>query len=344
MRSLPPITEVKAHLFRVLGHPARVRILELLRDGERRSARCRPSSGSIRAGRRSISLRCGGSESCRVAPRGDERLLPRRGRAGVRPARRGPGDHRPAACDRAVDPARARGGVTAAFCSRPWRCSAPAAQRARAARTFRPGARGAGRGAALSGSRRLLGARVGDDVRRRVHERLDAAFRRRRPERRSSSARSAWSPRRRSPSRRAISSPERRGRSSPADGRVRARARRSAVRARSADVPGGLGADDAAAGGGDPRRRAADRARAADGLHLRRGHAPRRRRHLDRRPACSRTRARSAARRRSRPGSGLQVAIALAALVGHGHEGGRRCRCTSGCRVRIRSRRRPCRR
>ena len=30
-----PIYEVKANLFRVLGHPARVRILELLRDGER---------------------------------------------------------------------------------------------------------------------------------------------------------------------------------------------------------------------------------------------------------------------------------------------------------------------
>jgi DNA-binding transcriptional ArsR family regulator len=30
-----PIHEAKANLFRVLGHPARVRILELLRDGER---------------------------------------------------------------------------------------------------------------------------------------------------------------------------------------------------------------------------------------------------------------------------------------------------------------------
>jgi DNA-binding transcriptional ArsR family regulator len=30
-----PIHEAKAGLFRVLGHPARVRILELLRDGER---------------------------------------------------------------------------------------------------------------------------------------------------------------------------------------------------------------------------------------------------------------------------------------------------------------------
>ena len=31
---LRPVYEIKANLFRVLGHPARVRILELLRDGE----------------------------------------------------------------------------------------------------------------------------------------------------------------------------------------------------------------------------------------------------------------------------------------------------------------------
>jgi DNA-binding transcriptional ArsR family regulator len=30
-----PVHEVKANLFRVLGHPARVRMLELLREGER---------------------------------------------------------------------------------------------------------------------------------------------------------------------------------------------------------------------------------------------------------------------------------------------------------------------
>lgn len=30
-----PVHETKATLFRVLGHPARIRILELLRDGER---------------------------------------------------------------------------------------------------------------------------------------------------------------------------------------------------------------------------------------------------------------------------------------------------------------------
>ena len=34
-RDAQPVYEVKANLFRVLGHPARVRILELLRDGER---------------------------------------------------------------------------------------------------------------------------------------------------------------------------------------------------------------------------------------------------------------------------------------------------------------------
>lgn len=33
--AIQPVYEVKAGLFRVLGHPARVRILELLRDGER---------------------------------------------------------------------------------------------------------------------------------------------------------------------------------------------------------------------------------------------------------------------------------------------------------------------
>jgi DNA-binding transcriptional ArsR family regulator len=37
-----PIYRVKAEFFRLLGHPARVRILELLRDGER-------SSGELQA-------------------------------------------------------------------------------------------------------------------------------------------------------------------------------------------------------------------------------------------------------------------------------------------------------
>lgn len=46
-----PIHEVKANLFRVLGHPARVRILELLRDGER-------SVGSLQA---ELGLNSGGT-------------------------------------------------------------------------------------------------------------------------------------------------------------------------------------------------------------------------------------------------------------------------------------------
>jgi ArsR family transcriptional regulator len=37
-----PVHEIKANLFKVLGHPARVRILELLREGER-------SVGSLQA-------------------------------------------------------------------------------------------------------------------------------------------------------------------------------------------------------------------------------------------------------------------------------------------------------
>ena len=46
-----PVHEAKAALFRVLGHPARVRILELLRDGER-------SVGSLQA---SLDLDSGGT-------------------------------------------------------------------------------------------------------------------------------------------------------------------------------------------------------------------------------------------------------------------------------------------
>jgi ArsR family transcriptional regulator len=41
--SAHPVHETKAALFRVLGHPVRIRILELLRDGER-------SVGQLQAG------------------------------------------------------------------------------------------------------------------------------------------------------------------------------------------------------------------------------------------------------------------------------------------------------
>ena len=40
-----PLSEIKAELFKALAHPARIRVLELLAEGERRSARCSRSSG-----------------------------------------------------------------------------------------------------------------------------------------------------------------------------------------------------------------------------------------------------------------------------------------------------------
>src|SRR5438477_3196329 len=55
-----PVHEVKARLFRVLGHPARVRILELLRDGER-------SVGSLQA---ELGLDSGGTSQHLAALRG----------------------------------------------------------------------------------------------------------------------------------------------------------------------------------------------------------------------------------------------------------------------------------
>ncbi|MBA2347386.1 MAG: helix-turn-helix transcriptional regulator [Solirubrobacterales bacterium] len=41
----PPIFRLKADFFRVLGHPARVRILELLRDGERSVGELQAATG-----------------------------------------------------------------------------------------------------------------------------------------------------------------------------------------------------------------------------------------------------------------------------------------------------------
>ena len=54
-----PVHEVKANLFRVLGHPARVRILELLRDDER-------SVGALQA---ELGLDSGGTSQHRAALR-----------------------------------------------------------------------------------------------------------------------------------------------------------------------------------------------------------------------------------------------------------------------------------
>jgi hypothetical protein len=49
-----PAHELKANLFRVLGHPARVRILELLRDGERSVGSLQAELGLDSGGRRDV--------------------------------------------------------------------------------------------------------------------------------------------------------------------------------------------------------------------------------------------------------------------------------------------------
>ena len=64
----PPVYEIKASLFRVLGHPARVRILELLRDGER-------SVGALQA---ELGLDSGGTSQHLAALRRLGLVTPRR--------------------------------------------------------------------------------------------------------------------------------------------------------------------------------------------------------------------------------------------------------------------------
>ena len=41
----PPISEIKAELFKALAHPARIRVLELLTDGERTVGEMQPLVG-----------------------------------------------------------------------------------------------------------------------------------------------------------------------------------------------------------------------------------------------------------------------------------------------------------
>ena len=288
------VHEVKANLFRVLGHPARVRILELLRDGER-------SVGALQA---ELGLDSGGTSQHLAALRriglvasrreGNERLLPRRRDGGVRPARGRPGDHQPTAGDGAVDPARARGRVTAALllAGRGAARASAARPRADAARVPRRRSCVQAAGAALLAVAGFWALAAGTTVGAGVHERVHAALRRRRPERRSSSGCSAL-----------VAAPTlavrialprartaRPRRSAVLTGAVRAHARRGALRARPADVPRGLGADDAAAGGADPRRRAPTRRRGG--------------------------RSSSTSRSRTSRGAGTWVAVLLAAHAG----------------------------
>lgn len=67
-QNVRPVHEVKAAFFRVLGHPARVRILELLHDGER-------SVGSLQA---ELGLDSGGTSQHLAALRRVGLVTPRR--------------------------------------------------------------------------------------------------------------------------------------------------------------------------------------------------------------------------------------------------------------------------
>ena len=320
----PPVHEVKAALFRVLGHPARVRILELLRDGERSvgraagGARARlgrhvAASGALRRIGLVESRREGTSVHYRVD---DERvfdllaagkdIVTRRLRSG------------------AVDPARARELVTGALlvggarARRGW--AAVCRRRARhvPARPRRPG-----RGRRADRASRGSGARGGGDARRGVHERARAAAGRRRPDRLlPRHARRGRAPRR-SSSRPAYLEPTPEGgRLRRAHGAVRARARRRLLRARPAHVPPRLGVDDAAAGRGDPRRarrRRARRGRRCSPTSRSRTSAGRGR---GSRSCCWPTAGAFGGPSRSRRVRACRSAIALAALVGMGTKAG----------------------
>ena len=252
-----PVYEVKADLFRVLGHPARVRIIELLRDGERSVGALQAELGLDSGCDLAAPLRPASGRARRSTAGRDERLLSCGGREGVRPARRGArcrharcaGSSRCCASSRSRDLRPARGG-------RRRRGRAPGG----CSRIPRPRSR--------SGSRCRLRAAgclavggfwvLGDDA--SGGEPFTSAFDAPRGGRPASpacsSACSAWSGR--PPRSRSRSATWRR----PEEGARSGRSRRCSSpshgarprRARPAHVPRRLGGDDARPGGGDPGR------------------------------------------------------------------------------------------
>ena len=338
----PPIYALKAEFFRTLGHPVRIRLLQLLRDGER-TVGCAAGGARARLEQHVAAAR-GAAQAGpgREPPRRDERLLPRQGSAHAGAARAGQADHRGRISRRAR------------------RCSTGSPARTSARR-----AGGGGRVADVSAAEAVavagvVGARAragcsrrgaggsapGWPRRPRASALLGAMRRRRAVRRRSRSARRSA----------ATSAPalgldplsgfflRRAGDHGAAGARVRPRATSPAGPAPRAvgaltaafllalagllaardviDVPGLLGADDAGAGGGDPRR-APRRRRSA------RRSSPTWRSRTSAAPAsgsrCWRwpTTARSATPRRSPPqGAGAQTLVAVAALVGFGTKAG----------------------
>ena len=149
---------VKANLFRVLGHPARVRILELLREGER-------SVGALQA---ELELDSGGTSQHLAALRRVGLVESRREGTSVyyrvedpsvlRPARDGARAHRAPADRAAVDSAGPRSLVIAALLLAGLSAIALGAALVLVhARAFRSGAADTGRGRGRGRACRLLG-------------------------------------------------------------------------------------------------------------------------------------------------------------------------------------------
>ena len=294
----------------MLGHPARVRILELLRDGERSVGALQAELGLESGGDLAAPGGAAADRARRIAARGDERLLPGRRRAASSTCSRRVARivarqlaEQQSILQRARDDvsgAAARAGRGAAVGAR-WRSCGSCVARSRRPHACRPSA------APCLARRRVLGARRGEP--------LAPASRARSTRASASTALTGFflgtlGVVARAGARllvAATSSRPARGRTVGApDGGVPARAALVLVRARPAHVPRRLGGDDAAAGGGDPRRARGRRARAAQRLLLRRGHPPRRRRDVDRDPA-ARARGRDRRRRRrSRPAPGCR--------------------------------------
>ena len=281
-----PVYEVKAGLFRVLGHPARVRIIELLRDGERSVGALQAELGlesgatsqHLSALRRVGLVESGGTGRAFSIVRRTSRcstcwtLAARWSRGSSR------GSSRCCASSRSRDLAAARGGRRRRGLRRR-RCSRSRASVPGRARRAGGGCRAVGRGGILGARRRASAGEpftsaFAPRARRRPPHRLVPRRARRGRGRPSLVVRDPL------PARRPAGPRDRR-----ADGGCSSLVQALVlVRARPAHVPRRLGGDDARPGGDDPRR-AAPTSGAPRGVLLRRGDASRGRGDVGRDPA-----------------------------------------------------------
>ena len=278
-----PVYEVKAGLFRVLGHPARVRIIELLREGERSVGALQAELGLESGAPRSISPPFAASGSWSPGGTGRASSTARRTRRCSTSWRRAARSSRAASrsssrCCRS-SPSRDVRRAGAHRCRAGRRRGPDHHPRAHVhRRARRPGDR-----VCPPRGRRALGPRDRRGGGIRVHERVRPADRGRRPvgplpRRAGGGRRGGARVRRPVPGAVGARPGDRR-----ADRAVRSRAGARPGGARPAHVPPRVGGDDARARRGDPRR-PCGRGRASHGLLLRRADAPRRCRNVGRRP------------------------------------------------------------